>query len=445
MKSVLTILSFLVAVSAYARQPFKVQWQDSTSVSVAFTLAEDGVGSDYAVRAVPVLVGENGDTLRLDPTVFRGKRNMRYAMRQRYYGLAGKVAGVELPLGQAREYGVGLSRADYPWLWNGKVTVSVVRTKEGCCDVVPLQSVPVGGFVYVPPFVPRLAAVPDNTGKAGQLERDNPVLLHISKYRPYDKTRILRKEKGALYVHFPVGKAVISHDFRDNAPTLDRIVSITRDIMADTTSTVKCIQIIGLASVEGAVLPNTRLAGSRATALKRYIQQRVPTADALYECVNGGEAWTELRDQIADTDNQWRGRLLEIIDTERNLDARERKIRALDGGRAYAFLKDNVLSDQRNSGYLRIYYDYVPDTAAKTINAATALLRQEKYAEALDMLLTVKADPRSWNALGVALYMTGDTTQAMSYFRKSADGGNAQAKDNLHQAEVIMSKGEKLQ
>ena len=44
MKSVLTILSFLVAVSAYARLPFKVQWQDSTSVSVAFTLAEDGVG-----------------------------------------------------------------------------------------------------------------------------------------------------------------------------------------------------------------------------------------------------------------------------------------------------------------------------------------------------------------------------------------------------------------
>ena len=64
MKSVLTILSFLVAVSAYARQPFKVQWQDSTSVSVAFTLAEDGVGSDYAVRAVPMLTDGRGDTLR---------------------------------------------------------------------------------------------------------------------------------------------------------------------------------------------------------------------------------------------------------------------------------------------------------------------------------------------------------------------------------------------
>ena len=433
-------MSFLVAVSAYARQPFKVQWQDSTSVSVAFTLAEDGVGSDYAVRAVPVLVGENGDTLRLDPTVFRGKRNMRYAMRQRYYGLAGKVAGVELPLGQAREYGVGLSRADYPWLWNGKVTVSVVRTKEGCCDVVPLQPVPVGGFVYVPPFVPRLADVPDNTGKAGQLERDNPVLQHISKYRPYDDTRILRKEEGTLVVHFPLDKADLRLDFRDNGPTLDRIVSITRDIMADTTSTVKVIQIIGLASVEGPVSRNRALAGRRAEALKAYIQKRVPTPDALYEVVNGGEAWTELRDQIADEQSAWRDQLLDIIDNDADPDRRERRIKALDNGRAYDYLKEHILKDQRNSGYLRIYYDYVPDTAARTINDATALMRQGRYDEARQQLLTVKADPRSWNALGVAYYMTGDEDTATAYFRKSADTGNQQAKDNLRQAEEIKKR-----
>ena len=412
-------MSFAVAVSAYARQPFKVQWNDSTSVSIAFTLTEDGVGSDYAVRAVPVLVGDNGDTLRLDPTLFRGKRNMRYAMRQRYYGLADRVAAAELPLGQAREYGVELSRKDHPWLWTDEVSLDIERTKEGCCDVIPMQPEPLGTMVYVPTFVPRLADVPDNTGRAGMLERDNPVLLHISKYRPYDKTRILRKEKGALYVHFPVGKAVINHDFRDNAPTLDRIVSITRDIMADTTSTVKCIQIIGLASVEGAVLPNSRLAGSRATALKRYIQQRVPTADALYECVNGGEAWTELRDQIADTDCQWRDALLAIIDNEADLDSRERQIRSLNGGRAYAFLKENILSDQRNSGYLRIYYDYVPDTAAHTINRATDLMRRGQYADALPMLRSVEADPRSWNALGVALYMTGAKAEAITCFRRA--------------------------
>ena len=83
-----------------------------------------------------------------------------------------------------------------------------------------------GSFIYIPPFRPVLADVPDNTGKAGELERDNPVLQHISKYRPYDDTRILRKEEGTLVVHFPLDKADLRLDFRDNGPTLDRIACV---------------------------------------------------------------------------------------------------------------------------------------------------------------------------------------------------------------------------
>lgn len=441
MKILLTILLLAAFGKASAQQPsVSVQWQDSTALSLAFTLADgDSVGSDYAVRAVPMLTDGCGDTLRLAPAVFRGKRNMRYVERQRYYGTVDAAEGNEVSAGKPVSYSVNLSRADHPWLWAGKVNLDVSRTKEGCCDVIPLAEAPVGSFIYIPPFRPVLADVPDNTGKAGELERDNPVLQHISKYRPYDDTRILRKEKGALVVHFPLDKSELRHDFRNNGPTLDRIVSITRDIMADTTSTVKVIQIIGLASVEGPVRRNRALAGQRAEALRRYVQGRVPTPDSLYECVNGGEAWTELRDQIADEQSEWRDLLLDIIDNEPDADRRERRIKALDGGKAYAYLKENILKDQRNSGYLRIYYDYVPDTAARTINAATALLRQERYDEAKRMLLTVKADPRSWNALGVALYMTGNEDAAMSYFCKSAGVGNLQAKENLRQAEAQMA------
>lgn len=52
--------------------------------------------------------------------------------------------------------------------------------------------------------------VEDNTGKAGVLQQENPLLEHISNYRPYDRTRVLRKEKGALFVHFPVNKSVLN-------------------------------------------------------------------------------------------------------------------------------------------------------------------------------------------------------------------------------------------
>ena len=119
-------------------------------------------------------------------------------------------------------------------------------------------------------FVPAIHSVPDFTGRAGQLQRDNPVLAHISQYKPYDRTRILRKEKGALYVHFDQGKSVLHADYRDNAPTLERIVDIARQIMADTTSSVKKIQIIGLASIEGGIAANELLAQNRAMALQRW-------------------------------------------------------------------------------------------------------------------------------------------------------------------------------
>lgn len=322
-----------------------------------------------------------------------------------------------------------------------KLAVNVAYTiggRDGCGKVeVPpvVEPAPIEPAPYIPPFEPKYNAVADNTGKAGELQRDNPVLQHISQYKPYDKTRILRKEKGALYVHFALDKSVLQHDFRDNAGTLDKIIDITRKIMADTTSSVRKIQIVGLASVEGPVAHNEELAGARAEALKRYIQREVPEAvDTLFDCANGGEAWTELRSQIDDNLSlPYRTEMLQIIDTEPNAQRRERRLKQLAGGRAYAVLRDKVLSDQRNSGYLRIYYDYVPDTAARTINRASDLLHAERYTEALRLLETVRSDKRSYNAMGVALYMLGRKDEAINYFKLAAEAGNVDAERNLEQ------------
>ena len=256
-------------------------------------------------------------------------------------------------------------------------------------------------------FVPAIHSVPDFTGRAGQLQRDNPVLAHISQYKPYDRTRILRKEK----------------------------------IMADTTSSVKKIQIIGLASIEGGIAANELLAQNRAMALQRYLQQQVSAPDSLFDSVGGGEAWAEFRDQLNDevaTESQQSAALqqaISIIDTESDLNQRERKLRQLNGGRTWNYLKEHILKDQRNSGYVRIYYDYVPDTAAKTINRASELIGQGQYAEALTLLDGVRSDERAQNALGVALWQTGQQEEALRCFRRAANAGNADAQENLRQLE----------
>lgn len=137
------------------------------------------------------------------------------------------------------------------------------------------------------PFEPTVNVVADNTGKAGELEKKFDVLTHISNYQPYD-AKIRRK--GALNVHFPLGKTTLLHDFMGNAPTLDRICDITRQIMADTTSSVKLIQLVGLASPEGSVTLNNRLADGRVKALRQYIVDNVSDTRGIeFEMVNGGE------------------------------------------------------------------------------------------------------------------------------------------------------------
>jgi tetratricopeptide (TPR) repeat protein len=216
-------------------------------------------------------------------------------------------------------------------------------------------------------------------------------------------------------------------------------VDITRQIMADTTSTVCRIQIVGMASVEGAVARNEKLAGARADALKRYIQERVQMPDSYFEVANGGEAWADFRSQIVELmDNTTNAdtikalqRAIRIIDTENDLNYREVCLRRLAGGSTYAYIKKHLLPDQRNSGYLRIYYDYVPDANAPVINRATELLQQKRYSEALPLLRSVQGDSRSWNALGVALWHTGDHAAAQNYFKIAAQQGNADAKQNL--------------
>ena len=316
------------------------------------------------------------------------------------------------------------------------------KVEEAVMPMPPVVEVPATAAVVEKPFVPVLSKVADFKGRAGQLQQENPVVQHISNYRPYDRTRILRKEKDALFVHFDQGKSQITANFRDNQRVMDRIVDITRQIMTDSASSVKKIQIIGLASIEGAPAVNERLAQNRALALQKYIQQNVTVPDTLFETVGGGEAWSEFRDQLSDmvSENAHLSKAIEIIDQESDDKVRERRIKQLENGRTWAYIRDYILKDLRNSGYIRIYFDYVPDKAAATINEASELLTTDCidcHREALRLLQTVRNDERAQNALATALWFCGYRDEALSTFRRAAANGNSDAQENLRRLETV--------
>ena len=298
----------------------------------------------------------------------------------------------------------------------------------------PPQEVPDPGlFIFAIPYVP------DYMGKAGDLLPQHPVLQPTSQYRAYTPDRILRKEEGALYVFFELDKSLLKRSFseggysRDNGPVLDEIMDLTRQIMADTTSHVSCIQIIGLASVEGSVKHNEKLSRDRAVALQKYIQDRLPLKDDMFELVAGGEAWTELRDQVNDMKIAGGNDALSVSDLEQVIDVidnvadvnqRERKLKSLAGGRIWRVLLPTVLHDQRNSGYVRIYFDYVPDEGARAINDAISDFETGNVQSALEKLEQLRSDNRSDQAYATALLSAGREAEAVEVLEKAAARGD---------------------
>ena len=470
--TIITAALLAAAAQATAQQSTVTTQSKKGELTVNYSMPIIKPGSDYATIVTPMICGAH-DTLRLEPVVVRGARNVKklkrdYVLNHKGVALPSYISAADAP---AQATGtVHLSTRQYPWIKQHQpLTFMALTESEGCCKVEVINSDESAPFAHMVPFAPVYNKVEDRTGKAGELEKLFPVLEHKSKYRPYDSSRILRKEKGALYVHFPLDKIDLRYDFRDNDWRLDRIVDITRQIMADTTSSVEKIQIIGMASVEGTVPHNHWLAQNRGKALKEYVKKNVPgITDQMFEVADGGEAWTEFRDQINDVRLLKQGKkmdakelgveaydlnltdddlnqismeeldqVLDIIDHEPNLDRREQKLRRLNGGHTFAFLLRTLMADQRNSGYLRVYWDYEPDEVGKLINKAVDLMRQDRYDEAYSILneQRVRDDERSWNALGVCHYMLGREQQGINWMQRAAANGNLDARRNMEQVE----------
>jgi outer membrane protein OmpA-like peptidoglycan-associated protein len=260
---------------------------------------------------------------------------------------------------------------DKKWFVMPQAAINIVfnlpgRPKKVVEPVQPIE--PVQPVVKTEPVVPVAPVVkepePVKERAIDVLVRTEPVLAHISEYKPYDRSQVLRRDQRALFVYFPVAKSDIQTEFRDNQQTLNHIIDVTQKMLADKDSEIRKIQIVGLASFDGKNEANERLASNRAYALKKYIQDRLAVSDDQFDVACGGEDWADFRDQVAEAIANGSDhaaalqKVIDIIDREPDLTRREQQIRKFNGGRTFQYIKEQLLADQRNSGYLRIYFDY---------------------------------------------------------------------------------------
>jgi outer membrane protein OmpA-like peptidoglycan-associated protein len=184
---------------------------------------------------------------------------------------------------------------------------------------------------------------------------EEPVVVEQKSEPVIAKTKV----RDTLYVHFPWSKSVLSEDFRENRETLQRIIDVTRESASNGNMTIKKIQIVGLASVEGNTAYNERLAHNRALALKKYVQQHVDLPDEKFEIVGGGEAWEWFRKQLVENVDKRPDlkRAIEIIDTAPNVNNRKWRLHVMNHGQTWEYIRRNILKNQRNSGYIIVYYE----------------------------------------------------------------------------------------
>ncbi len=159
-----------------------------------------------------------------------------------------------------------------------------------------------------------------------------------------------REIKGSAYIDFPVNRTELYTDYRRNPEELARIRASIDLVRNDPDATITSITIKGFASPEGPYNNNVCLAKGRTQTLRDYVQSLYAFDKSIMHSDWEAEDWAGLRRFVEKSDLEWRESILNLIDSDMEPDAKDRKLRT-DYPKDYAYLLKNVYPGLRHSDY----------------------------------------------------------------------------------------------
>ena len=291
-----------------------------------------------------------------------------------------------------------------------------------------------------------------------------------------------RTEEGRAYLDFPVNQTKIYPEYRNNPEELKKIIATIDLVKNDKNTEITEIDIEGYASPEGSYKSNARLAQGRAEALKKYVQELEHFEKDFIKVTSVPEDWQGLREYVEKSNFAQKEEMLSIINNETlSYDARELRLRTIDGGKAYATLLKECYPSLRHSDYkvqyvvrgftvdeakeiitkrpqqlslnemfqvaqtyesgseefnevFEVAVRMFPDDPTANINAAAIELQQRNWKQAEKYLL--KSDPQAGatkNNEGVLWMMQGQLDKAETLFNEAKALGSAEAAKNLEE------------
>lgn len=252
-----------------------------------------------------------------------------------------------------------------------------------------------------------------------------------------DKFQRIINEKYSADIHFLINQA----NLRQSELNSDEVLRLHRDLRAaagDSTRVIEEINISSYASPEGSIDLNTRLAQSRETNTKGYLEGQLKkdkvTEFGELTAQFTPEDWDGFQKLVAASNIQDKELILSVLQMYPDPEQREREIRNLSS--IFDQLADEILPQLRYSRItasvnvigksdeqLNAAFDSDPATLSVDELLYTATLTNDparKSAIYTAVTRLYPGDYRGFNNLGKVLYTQGDYDAAMANFKKAA-------------------------
>jgi len=421
------------------------------AVDMTLDLSDLDVDGNRAVLLTPRLVGD-GRSVDLPSIGIYGRRRYYYYVRNGENMLAGENETSYRASNRPDriEYVKMLPYED----WMDGAVLSLRRSDYGCCNTLLASQNGIIGR-YAEAFFPELVYV-----------------------RPEAERVKTRSLEGSAYIDFPVDRTVIYPDYRRNTVELGKIRATIDSVRGDRDVTITQVWLKGYASPESPYEHNRELAVARTAALKEYIMRLYDFDDYLIDTDYEPEDWAGLRRYVERSGIAHREEILALIDSGREPDNKEWKLKSTypeeyrrllhdcypslrrtdyriaytvrgysDSGEIERIMKTQPQKLSLNEFYIvaqeyepgseeftEIFETAVrmfPDDETANLNAANAAMRRGDNAAAARYLAKAGDSPEAVYARGALAVRTGDYETARRYLEKAEDLGVEQAVETL--------------
>lgn len=269
---------------------------------------------------------------------------------------------------------------------------------------------------------------------ADHIAKEHSHVMNMSKYTPLSNENAGMANITPSVVRYVTNSSKLNPEYLQNANSIEELMDIINDVLADSTTSIEAVHIVGYTSPDGSETASNGLGYARAKALRDHIKSHHNLPDSIFEIADGGKSWEMIYNDIRSMKTSDGNELISMLKAEKSPQKREQILKRYNNGTIYRELVERMFPAHRMACCSGIYYDNKPDSIAYAINGIVDELISNPHPDYHKLIEDLKQygnDPRALNLLGVMEYRRHHRHAAERAFTKAAEMGDEQAQVNL--------------